>query len=118
MLRRTIAARQLTKTVQQPGPTLQGWGRTVQKRRLEYETVDNKYGKREFNKNWDLVGCVHRSTDYLEMRLYFNYPTMIFTWLFNSWNTLFHFWPSAGFMIALHYMTEEEDKRMKRAAWW
>ena len=32
------------------GPTLHGWGRTVQKRRLEMEAVEGKYGKRQFNK--------------------------------------------------------------------
>ena len=121
MLRRTLVKRNsatLNKGVQNPGPTFHTWGRTVQKRRLEYETVENKYGKREFNKNWDLAGCTQRSTDYFEMRVYFNYPMMIFTWLFNSFNALFGFIPSAGFLWGLHLATEEYDKRMKRAAWW
>ena len=120
MLRRTLFARatSLNKGVQNPGPTLHSWGRSLQKRRLEYETVDSKYHKREFNKNWDVAGCLQRTTDFLEMRVYFNYPLATIGWTFNLIvGPLYAFMPTGGLIIATHYVIEEYDRRMQRAAW-
>ena len=118
MLRRSLVARSLNKGVQNPGPTLHGWGRTIQKRRLEYETVESKYGKKEFNKNWDLAGAVQRSTDYLELRNYFNYPKMIFTWIWNGVPVAWLYVPGGGVLTAFHFGVLEYNQRMMRAAWW
>jgi hypothetical protein len=119
MLRSTLVKANLTKAPANPGPTLQGWGRSVQKRRLEYETVNSKYGKREFTKNWDLVGLTQRSTDFMEIRTYFNFGSRMGTWLFN-WGqfTVLAFVPGAGFILTLHAVNKKYDESIHRAAWW
>jgi hypothetical protein len=119
MLRRTVSSFSLNKGPQQPGPTLQGFGRTTQKRRLEYETVESKYHKREFNKNWDLAGATTRSSDYLEVRTYFNYGNRIGAWLCNLGATLtMSLIPGAGVLCAMHEANKMYDESIHRAAWW
>ena len=117
MLRRTVL--KANKGPQNPGPTLQGWGRTAQKRRLEYETVENKYGAREFNKNWDVVGLQTRSTDMLQCRTYFNFPQRMIGFAFNwSCQNIVTMVPGAIFLLGYHEWVTEVDHHTKRAAWW
>ena len=117
MLRRTAA--KMNKAPQTPGPTMQGWGRTAQKRRLEYETVENKYGKREFNKNWDLAGLEVRMSEASEQRVYFNYPQRMAGWVFNLTSTYATSWVGGASVIGgLHIYTKHVDAETKHAAWW
>lgn len=118
MLRRTAPVKNLNKQASQVGPALQGWGRSIQKRRLEYEGSFSKYGKKEFQKQWDLAGLVQRSTDYYEVRTYFSIGSRWSTWIFNSFTI--YFWALSGCftlkvmheaMIAYHW-------HIVRAAWW
>ena len=120
MLLRTLPRRlAINKGPQTPGPTLAGWGRTAQKRRLEYETVESKYGKREFNRNWDLAGTEIRQTDYMQMRVWAGYPGRIGTWLFNmtEYYTLVIF-PCLCLLMIFMYEMYLYGKRIVRAAWW
>eukprot|EP00760_Papus_ankaliazontas_P005287 PhM_4_TR12485/c0_g1_i2/m.668 len=109
----------LNKGAQYPGPTLAGWGRSVQKRRLEYETVESKYGKREFNKNWDLAGAEVRCTDPLQVRIYAGVPGRMLTWCWNygKWISL-SFVPAISPFLVAHLAVVEYDKSIQRAAWW
>lgn len=119
MLRRTIQSMSLHKGVQNPGPTLHGWGRSAQKRRLEYETVESKYHKREFTKSWDVAGLEQRSSDYLQIRTYFNYGNRIYLWLFNM--TSYHLLaivPGCGLLWVLHWANDKWDHAIQHAAWW
>ena len=110
---------QMNKGPQYPGPTLAGWGRTPQKRRLEYETVENKYGKRECNKNWDIAGTEIRTTDYLQIRVYAGWPGRILEWLKN-WGTFtsLTILPGVGPLALLFYVVCKWDTAMQRWAWW
>ena len=119
MLRRTLVQANMAKAPSNPGPTLQGWGRSVQKRRLEYETVESKYGGREFNKHWDLAGLTARSTDYLEVRTYFNFGARMGGWIFN-WGAMgaMCLVPGAGVIYGIHVANLAYDDRIHRAAWW
>lgn len=108
----------LNKGAQQPGPTMQGWGRSVQKRRLEYETVDSKYHKREFNKNWDMAGTCQRSTEFMQMRVYFRYPSVMYTWFFNQLPIAYLTIPAFFLPYGLHLAVKEYDHKIQHAAWW
>lgn len=119
MLRRSILRSQLNKGPSRPGPTLHGWGRTEQKRRLEYETVESKYHKREFNKNWDLAGVEQRYSDFMEMRTYFSIGTRWGTWLYNM--SAFYVLAVAPLYVMFHTwhkQIEWYDERIRRQAWW
>ncbi len=107
------------KAPQNPGPALHGWGRSIQKRRLEYETVESKYGAREFNKNWDLAGLQTRSTDYMQVRTYFNFGGRMGGWLFN-WGQMgvLVTVPGMGVLYVIHDLNDRYDKSIHRAAWW
>lgn len=119
MLRRSLVNKSLHKSVQTPGPTLHGWGRSVQKRRLEYETVESKYHKREFTKNWDVAGLETRSSDYIQIRTYFNFGSRMMIWLWNMtsyhWMALF---AGCSVITALHEANQVYDHSIQRAAWW
>ena len=109
----------INKGTQSPGPTLAGWGRTAQKRRLEYETVESKYGKREFNRNWDLAGTETRQTDYMQMRVWAGYPGRIGTWLYNFGEFQFlSCIPGSCLTLLFVYEVREYGIRIRRAAWW
>ena len=125
MLRRSVHRLHapLNKGPQIPGPTLHGWGRTVQKRRLEYESTDNTSGgTRPFYKaQFDGAGIIHRSTNHLECRTYFNVHQRWGTWFVNfgigflglafvSGHTMI----SALFQGSFWWQTHI----YKRAAWW
>ena len=118
MLRRSTLKFGLSKAPAQPGPTLYGWGRTAQKRRLEYETVESKYHKREFNKTWDVAGLEQRSTDYMECRTYFSMGSRWGQWIWNSWATYIMVLPGWAFLYSLHKAIEAYDLSLRRAAWW
>jgi hypothetical protein len=117
MLRRSLS--RFNKAPQNPGPTMQGWGRTAQKRRLEYETVENKYGTREFTKQWDYCGLETRTTDHSEVRLYFNFPQRMLGFAFNWWaHNLVAIMASVVIFIAIDKYVHHVDHKTKRAAWW
>eukprot|EP00758_Cryptobia_borreli_P001396 Tbor_TRINITY_DN2205_c0_g1::TRINITY_DN2205_c0_g1_i1::g.2694::m.2694 len=118
MLRHTALRASLTKPPAQPGPTLYGWGRTTQKRRLEYETVESKYHKREFNKNWDVAGLEQRSTDYMECRTYFSIGSRWSTWIYNNGSMYLLMAPPTIFLYGLHRANRMYDDSIRRAAWW
>ncbi|KNH05734.1 hypothetical protein XU18_3256 [Perkinsela sp. CCAP 1560/4] len=109
----------INKGPQTPGPTLAGWGRTAQKRRLEYETVESKYGKREFNKNWDLAGTEIRTTDYMQMRVWAGYSGRIGTWFYNmaEWYFLCVV-PGMCLLVLFYQQLISYGERVKRQAWW
>jgi hypothetical protein len=117
MLRRTVT--RANKAPQTPGPMMQGWGRTAQKRRLEYETVESKYGGREYNKNWDLVGLQTRTTAHTAVRTYFNYPQRMLGFVFNAtaWNAV-PLCASAVPIILGFKWIGHIDHEVKHAAWW
>ena len=109
----------MNKGPQYCGPTLQGWGRTAQKRRLEYEALETKYNKKDFVKNFDYVGYEQRCSDYMQLRTYFNIGGRWGSWLYNmggnfslifSGTALFYYWAHSSTMNT-HYA-------MLRAAWW
>jgi len=118
MLRRSASCLMVGKAPVTPGPTLYGWGRTVQKRRLEYETVESKYGKKQFNKNWDVAGLEQRFTDYAEMRTYLSFGRRQGIWLYN-WGQIciIALLPAAVFHAG-HKAVEKYDAHLRRAAWW
>lgn len=119
MLRRSLVRANLNKGPARPGPTLYGWGRTEQKRRLEYETVESKYHKREFNKNWDLAGVEQRYSDFMEVRTYFSIGSRWGTWIYNM--MAFYVLAVAPLYLAFHVFhknIEWYDERIRRAAWW
>ena len=100
------------------GPTLHGWGRTVQKRRLEMETVENKYGKKTFGKTWDQAGCVYRTTDYLQVRTFWNMGTRWSTWLFYGARDAGIVLIPCTFTWQLCMAEVRYGDRLRRAAWW
>ena len=117
MLRRTVL--QANKGPATPGPTLYGWGRTAQKRRLAYETVESKYHKKEFNKNWDVAGHQTRYTDYMEVRTYFAFTARWGLFVYNIVSN--QILCTAGVGIVLYFMHKQVlwyDDRLRRAAWW
>eukprot|EP00759_Apiculatamorpha_spiralis_P011308 PhF_6_TR18704/c0_g1_i1/m.27334 len=117
--RSTTSMISMNKGAQYPGPTLQGYGRTVQKRRLEYETVESKYGKRENNKNWDVAGAEIRSTDFLSMRVYAGWPGRVSQWIFNWVQfTALAALPSFLPIYIGHLLVFAYDDSIQRAAWW
>lgn len=118
MLHRSFIRGSLAKAPAQPGPTLYGWGRTAQKRRLEYETVESKYHKREFNKTWDVAGLEQRSTDYLECRTYFAVGRRWTTWMYNMTQMYLMYIPPTAFLYFLHKQNQWYDARIRHAAWW
>uniref|UniRef100_A0A7S1MIL1 Uncharacterized protein n=1 Tax=Neobodo designis TaxID=312471 RepID=A0A7S1MIL1_NEODS len=118
MLRRTTA-RAATKAPQTPGPMMQSWGRSAQKRRLEYETVESKYGDRKFNKDWDVIGLEQRNTAHTAQRIYFNFPQRCVGYLYNY--TSFYFIALLGGFIPFtvgYQAVLKLDRDTKRAAWW
>ncbi|EAN91006.1 hypothetical protein C3747_62g682c [Trypanosoma cruzi] len=120
MLRRSIVWKQMqNKGPARPGPMLYGWGRTEQKRRLEYETVESKYHKREFNKNWDLAGVEQRYTDFMVVRTYFSLGTRWGTWVYNMLQFyVLAMLPVFIFMHTFHKNVEWYDERIRLASWW
>ena len=119
MLRRTIQRPAAARTAQYPGPTLAGWGRSSQKRRLEYETKESKDHKREPNFQWDVAGSEFRSTDYIQVRTYFSFPNRMGHWLMNwGQHCCFAILPAATVLTVMVYLCDEYDKWVKRAAWW
>lgn len=119
MLRRSTSLLQ-HRLPARPGPTLHGWGRTEQKRRLEYETVDTKYGKRQFSKDaWDVAGVEQRYSDYTQMRTYFSIGGRWGQWIYNCSQV----WLSSGLIITMIIIgsdawTKRYDRWYRRAAWW
>lgn len=117
MLRRTAV--KANKAPQTPGPMMQGWGRTAQKRRLEYESVENKYGERAFNKHWDVMGLEQRSTEHKQVRMYYNYPQRQVAWMWNMATQ--YFVPVSTAVVPIYLLDKAAyklDKDTKRAAWW
>lgn len=119
MLRRSLMRCQVNKAPARPGPTLYGWGRTEQKRRLEYEATESVYHKRDFNKAWDLAGIEQRYTDFMQVRTYFSIGSRWGTWIYNM--TQFYVLsmvPVFAFMHGLHKANEHYDASIRHAAWW
>ncbi len=117
MLRRTFA--RANKAPATPGPTLYGWGRKEQKRRLGYESVENKYHRKQFNKNWDLAGQQLRTTDYQEVRTYFAFSARwgLFTINHLSQTIGVAIGPLGGIYL-IHRSVMAYDDRLRRRAWW
>ena len=123
MRRTTLRGHQaLVKGPQIPGPTLHGWGRTVQKRRLEYESYDNAAGgpKPYYKGQYDAAGIVHRSTNYMECRTYFNIHQRWGTWFLTFGGICAMVWASATtWHLAMFEGTFWWQEHVyKRKAWW
>jgi hypothetical protein len=119
MLRRSMLRCQVNRAPARPGPTLYGWGRTEQKRRLEYETTESKYHKRDFNKSWDLAGVEQRYSDFMQVRTYFSLGSRWGTWLYNLMQFyVLSMFPVFAFMHFLHKSIERYDDSIRLAAWW
>mmetsp|Transcript_1746 Transcript_1746/g.2382 ORF Transcript_1746/g.2382 Transcript_1746/m.2382 type:complete len:121 (+) Transcript_1746:53-415(+) len=120
MLRRTFLGRfQMNKGPQYPGPTLAGWGRTTQKRRLEYETTESRVHKRMCAPGTELAGYESRTTDYMEMRVWSGWPGRIGLWLTNfSKHYALMFLPGCGPLFLVYYGAYKYDQAMQRWAWW
>ena len=119
MLRRTLCARVGAKAPQTPGPTTQSWGRTAQKRRLEYEASETKYGERAQSKEWDMLGLEVRNTAHTQQRVYFNYPQRWLGYAFNFWS--YYAIALCGGAIptwGMYTYVKGVDAATKRAAWW
>ena len=101
------------------GPTLHGWGRTKQKRRMEMEAGEGKYGKREFSLNEDKTGYTARTTDYLEMRTFYNMGSRWGTWIFHSARVgAIIVLPGYTFIGGPCKFAFAYDIKLQRDAWW
>lgn len=119
MMRKTILCSSLSKAPARPGPMLYGWGRTEQKRRLEYEATESKYHKRDFNKNWDLAGVEQRYSDFMQVRTYFSLGSRWGTWIYNMLQFyVLSMLPIFAFMHFFHKANERYDDSIRKAAWW
>lgn len=119
MLRRSLIRSQVSKAPARPGPTLYGWGRTAQKRRLEYEASESVYHKRDFNKAWDVAGVEQRYSDFMQVRTYFSIGSRWGTWIYNMLQFyVLSMLPIFVFMHGLHKANEAYDDSIRKAAWW
>lgn len=108
----------MSKAPQAPGPALQGWGRTIQKRRLEYETYDDNGGKRNMMHSVEYFGPETRATDALMVRTYFNYPQRIVGWQFNWWLQHGPSFVTAIFIVACYKYILAWNDEMMHLSWW